>query len=89
MYAVKNPNITTIFNDHFSEFINDICNVFPENVKILAAKNALATIRRANPKMVIKIWIEYVATPYKSQIEKCDISFFLNKDYTTDLGGYV
>ena len=48
MYAVKNPNITTIFNDHFSEFINDICNVFPENVKILAAKNALATIRYKN-----------------------------------------
>ena len=85
----SSPNIATIFNDHFNEFINDICNVFPDNVRILAAKNALATIRRANPKMIIKIWINYVATPYKNQIERGDISFFLNKDYSTDLGDYA
>ena len=39
--------------------------------------------------MIIKIWINYVATPYKSQIERGDISFFLNNDYTTDFGDYV
>ena len=82
-------NITIIFNNHFNDFINDICEVFPDNVRILAAKNALATIRHANPKMIIKIWINYVATPYKSQIERGDISFFLNNDYTTDFGDYV
>ena len=89
MSTKNSPNITSIFNDHFNDFINDICNVFPDNVRILAAKNALSTIRRANPKMIIKIWINYVATPYKSQIERGDISFFLNNDYTTDFGDYV
>jgi len=84
----KNPNIATIFNDHFTEFINDISNVFPNNVKIVSAKNSISTIRRANPKMLIKIWINYVATPYKTQIENGDISFFLEKDYTVDLGNY-
>ena len=87
--STKNPNIATIFNDHFTEFINDISNVFPNNVKIMSAKNSLSTIRRANPKMLIKIWINYVATPYKTQIERGDISFFLEKDYTIDLSGYV
>jgi hypothetical protein len=87
--STKNPNIATIFNDHFTEFINDISNVFPNNVKIMSAKNSLSTIRRANPKMLIKIWINYIATPYKTQIEKGDISFFLEKDYTTDVGGYA
>ena len=85
----KPQNITSIFNDHFTEFINDISNVFPNNVKIMSAKNSLSTIRRANPKMLIKIWIEYVATPYKTQIEKGDISFFLENDYVKDLGDYV
>ena len=80
-----NPNITTIFNDHFSEFIDDISNIFPDNVKITSAKNTLSTIRRANPKMIIKIWINYITTPYKTQIEQGDISFFLNKDYTNDV----
>jgi hypothetical protein len=87
--STKNPNIATIFNDHFTEFINDISNVFPDNVKIMSAKNALSTIRRANPKMIIKIWINYVATPYKTQIERGDISFFLEKDYSMDLGDYA
>ena len=87
--STKNPNIATIFNDHFTEFINDINNVFPNNVKIMSAKNSLSTIRRANPKMLIKIWINYVATPYKTQIERGDISFFLEKDYTIDLSGYA
>jgi hypothetical protein len=87
--STKNPNIATIFNDHFTEFINDISNVFPNNVKIMSAKNSLSTIRRANPKMLIKIWINYVATPYKTQIERGEISFFLEKDYTIDLSGYA
>lgn len=87
--STKNPNIATIFNDHFTEFINDISNVFPDNVKIMSAKNTLSTIRRANPKMIIKIWINYVATPYKTQIERGDISFFLEKDYSMDLGDYA
>ena len=71
------------------EFINDISNVFPNNVKIVSAKNSLSTIRRANPKMLIKIWINYIAIPYKTQIENGDISFFLEKDYTVDVGGYA
>jgi hypothetical protein len=82
-------NITTIFNDHFTEFINDIYNVFPNNVKLLAAKNALFAIRRANPKMIIKMWISYIAEPYKTQIESSDISFFLEKDYSNDFVDYT
>jgi hypothetical protein len=86
--STKSPNIITIFNNHFSEFIDDISSIFPDNVKITSAKTALSTIKRANPKMIIKIWIEYIATPYKTQIEKGDISFFLNNDYMKDLGDY-
>jgi hypothetical protein len=87
--AAKNQNIPTIFNNHFAEFINDICTIFPDNVRILSAKNALSTIRRANPKMIIKIWINYVATPYKNQIDRGDISFFLEKDYSSDFVDYT
>ena len=85
----QNTNLLTIFNDHFTEFINDIYNVFPNNVKLLAAKNALFAIRRANPKMIIKMWISYIAEPYKTQIESSDISFFLEKDYSNDFVDYT
>lgn len=78
-------NLVTVFNDHFSEFVSDIQSVFPEDTDILTAKNALLAIRKANPKLLVRIWIKYVYTPYKQQIDDGDINFFLTKDYSSDL----
>ena len=78
-------NLVTVFNDHFSEFVDDIQSVFPDDTDILTAKNALMAIRKANPKLIVKIWTNYVCTPYKQQIESGNIEFFLTKDYSNDL----
>jgi len=78
-------NFVSIFNDHFSEFVSDIQSVFPDDPDILTAKNALLAIRKANPKLLVKIWIKYVVTPYKEQIDSGDINFFVTKDYSSDL----
>ena len=78
-------NLVTVFNDHFAEFVNDIQSVFPDDADILTAKNALLAIRKANPKLLVRIWIKYVYTPYKQQIDVGDINFFLTKDYSSDL----
>lgn len=78
-------NILGAFNDHFFEFVSDIQNVFPTDPDILTAKNALLTIRKANPKLLSKIWMKCVVGPYKEQIEKGDINFFISKDYSSDL----
>ena len=78
-------NLVTVFNDHFSEFVNDIQSVFPEDPDILTAKNALLAIRKANPKLLVRIWVKYISNPYKNQIESGDINFFITKDYSTDL----
>ena len=78
-------NILAAFNDHFLEFLNDVQSVFPDDPDILSAKNALMMIRKANPKMIVKIWKTFIADKYKAQIEANDISFFLTKDYSTDV----
>jgi len=78
-------NLVTVFNDHFAEFVNDVQSVFPDDADILTAKNALLAIRKANPKLLVRIWMKYVYTPYKEQIEAGDINFFLTKDYSSDL----
>jgi len=78
-------NFVSVFNDHFAEFINDIQSVFPDDPDILTAKNALLTIRKANPKLLVKIWMKYVCVPYKQQIDSGDINFFICKDYSSDL----
>lgn len=78
-------NLVTVFNDHFCEFVNDVQNVFPDDVDILTAKNSLLAIRKANPKLLVRIWLKYVYTPYKEQIDNGNINFFLTKDYSNDL----
>jgi hypothetical protein len=84
----NNVQIATIlgaFNDHFIEFVNDIVTVFPDNVDLAAAKNSFIMIRKANPKLIIKIWQSYVIEKYKDNIDAGDISFFINKNYGDDL----
>ena len=78
-------NILTAFNDHFMEFLDDVQSVFPEDPDVLLAKNALIAIRKANPKMIVKIWKTYIAEKYRDKIQANDISFFLEKDYSSDV----
>lgn len=78
-------NILTAFNDHFIEFVNDVHCVFPNDADILATKNALTTIRKANPKMIVKIWNTFIVSKYKREIESGNIEFFVNKDYSQDI----
>lgn len=78
-------NLVTVFNDHFSEFISDVQSVFPDDPDILTAKNALMAIRKANPKLLAKIWTTHVYSPYKQEIDAGNINFFITKDYSNDL----
>ena len=78
-------NILTAFNDHFLEFLQDIQTVFPDDIDILSAKNSLTAIRRANPKMIVKIWKAFIADKYKDEIAAGNIEFFVNKDYSSDV----
>jgi accessory colonization factor AcfC len=80
-------NLLTAFNDHFAEFVTDIQNVFPEDTDVLTAKNSLLAIRKANPKMIVKIWSTFIVGKYQKEIEQGDISFFITKDYSQDVAG--
>ena len=78
-------NILTAFNDHFLEFVNDIERVFPDDPDILTAKNSFLAARKANPKLIVKIWKLYVVAKYRKEIESGNIEFFVNKDYRNDV----
>ena len=74
------------FNDHFDEFMDDIVNIFPDDMDIRSSRNTIKMLRKANPKLLIQIWNTYVSSKYSTQIESGDISFFMNNDYTEDVG---
>ena len=81
-------NKTTImraFNNHFFDFLDDIIRIFPENNDLINSKTSFNTIKMANPSIIIKSWYKFVYAPYQDVIEKGDISFFFEKDYSEDL----
>jgi hypothetical protein len=83
--ATQSATILNAFNDHFMEFVSDIINVFPDNTDLVSAKNSFVLIRKANPKLIIKIWKSYVVDKYSAEIDLGNISFFIDKDYANDL----
>ena len=70
--------ILSAFNDHFTEFVDDIKG-FSDDVDIATAANALAKLRKANPKIIIMAFKQFVSSPYKKEIESGEISFLLIK----------
>ena len=72
------------FNNQFSALLDDITLVFPEDIEIATAKKSFAMIRKANPKMLIKVWNTVIVSKFDKEIESGDISFFINKDYSNE-----
>jgi len=73
------------FLNQFTDFVEDIQSVFPDDADIESAKTALFLIKKTNPRILMNAWSIYIVGPYSDQIEKGDIGFFLEKDYTRDL----
>lgn len=74
-----------VFNSQLTDMFRDILVLFPENKEIKIAQLKYDSIRRMNPSLIIKIWFQYVYSPYASVIDSGDISFFYEKDYSEDL----
>lgn len=77
--------ILKTFNTQFEGFLNEILEIFPNNVALVTTKNSLLTLKKFNPKLLISVWFRYIWTPYQSDILKGDINFFIEKDYSQDL----
>ena len=57
----------------------------PDNKDIMSVKTSLTTMKKMNPRLIIKIWKIRISDKYKQNIQNGDISFFLEKDYSEDL----
>lgn len=77
--------ILRAFNSHFFDLFDDLIHVLPENSEIQYAKISFQTIKRANPTIILKTWHKFVYFPYKDIIDDGDLTFFIDKDYGSDL----
>jgi len=82
---MKNSDILNAFNNHIIEFFDDVVNIFPNNTDIKVAKTTIITIRQVNPKLIIRIWKEYISDKYDNEIKDGNLTFFIEKDYADDL----
>ena len=71
-------DILTGFNNHITDFFNDVLRVFPNDTDISIAHSSLIAIRKLNPKLIVTIWKSYISDPYKKEIQAGDINFFIN-----------
>jgi len=78
-------SILTAFNNHFEDFVDDVLRIFPDNMDLKKAKLTIEMLRKANPRSILLIWRDYIANKYREQIENSDISFFIEKDYSSDV----
>lgn len=82
---MSKPNYLTVFNDHFTELINDIVRIFPEDTDLLTMKNSFALMRKTNPRLIVSVFHTHVYMKYHIQISQGDLNFFIEKNYNDDL----
>jgi hypothetical protein len=83
--AVDKKTVLRTFNIHFFEFMDDIIRIYPEADDIISGRATFELIKKANPTAIIKVWHKFIYSPYSDVIEKGDITFFFEKDYSEDL----
>ena len=86
MALSQNRMVLSGFNNQFADFMEDISSIFPNNSDIASAKTSLLYLRKINPTVIISFWKGYIIPNYVVQIEAGDCAFFLNKDYSMDVG---
>jgi hypothetical protein len=77
--------IVKTFNDHFFEFFEDVLKILPDNMHIKTALRSFKTVSDLNKSILIKCWHKFVYMKYIDVINTGDITFFFEKDYSTDI----
>ena len=82
---MEKTQILKAFNDHFTEFVQDIRQAFPDDTELATLEEALAKFRKANPRLVLAVFKDSVVGKYRTEVNRGDIEFFISKDYKTDV----
>ena len=85
MSEIDRSTLIRAFNDHLFEFLDDVLKLLPGNRSMMTAIRSFQTVITFNKSVIIKCWHKYVYIKYTDVIEKGDVSFFFEKDYSEDL----
>jgi|TARA_Y100000389_G_scaffold3023_3_gene2948 hypothetical protein len=77
-------NIVEIFNNKLTEFINDLLKIHDDS-DLLAFRTSINLMVCVDNKKPIRMFHKHIFVPYAERIENKDETFFLEKDYSTDV----
>lgn len=86
MESETQKTLKELFCNQLLEFIDDILRVFPNNLDLKTGKTFIVGLTKVSKRKLIGIWKTSVVDVYEEAIMNGDKEYFINKDYTDDLG---
>ena len=86
MESETQKTLKELFCNQLLEFIDDILRVFPNNLDLKTGKTFIVGLTKVSKRKLIGIWKTSVVDVYEEAIMNGDKEYFINKDYSEDLG---
>ena len=71
------------FTSYIEEFIEKLCNHYPEDKDFLSFKTYIFLLKKTNPRKIFEIFKKH-CIQYKEQIKNKDEEFLLKTDFTKE-----
>lgn len=86
MESEAQKSLKEVFCTQLLEFMDDILRVFPNNLDLKTGKTFIVGLTKVSKRKLIGIWKTSVVDVYEEAIMNGDKEYFINKDYSEDLG---
>jgi len=86
MESEAQKSLKEVFCTQLLEFMDDILRVFPNNLDLKTGKTFIIGLTKVSKRKLIGIWKTSVVDIYEEAIMNGDKEYFINKDYSSDLG---
>lgn len=86
MESETQKSLKELFCTQLVEFMDDIILVFPDNLDIKTGRTFVVGLISVSKKKLMGIWKTSIVDIYDEAIMNGDKNYFINKDYSYDLG---
>ena len=86
MESETQKSLKELFCSQLIEFMDDIILVFPNNLDKKTGRSFVVGLIKVSKKKLMGIWKTSIVDIYDEAIMKGDKDYFINKDYSYDLG---
>ena len=81
----SNAQILKTFGKQMEEFMEDMLVIFPNDNIILRGKMYFEMMKKANPRFIIRVWKNRIASKYGEQIANGEFDIFITMDLSEDI----